>query len=137
MQRGGSADTTWSVERDGTERASTSLQERDFAVRIFRALCCRSCVTFRTNSRQPLLEAGQFVACDDAFLAEGIEPIVDVGIVVVGAVEGFAAGGVRAVVVVPRDEEAPVLAVGPQLRHLGYAAKFADGIQLAWVFLVE
>ena len=39
MQRGESADTTWSVERDGTAIASESLQERIFAVRIFRSDC--------------------------------------------------------------------------------------------------
>ena len=63
------------------------------------------------------LEAWQLVAGDDAVLVEGIEPIADVGVRVVGAVEGFAAGFGGAVVVVPRDEEAPVLPVCNQCKE--------------------
>ena len=42
--------------------------------------------------RRGLFEAGKLVARDDAVLLEGIGPVIDVGIAVVGAVEGFGTG---------------------------------------------
>ena len=42
--------------------------------------------------RRGLFEAGKLVARDDTVLLEGIGPVIDVGIAVVGAVEGFGAG---------------------------------------------
>ena len=42
--------------------------------------------------RRGLFEARELVARDDAVLLEGIGPVIDVGIAVVGAVEGFGTG---------------------------------------------
>ena len=84
-----------------------------------------------------VIETWQFVARDGTILLKGIVPPVDIGVVVVGAVEGIAACFVRAVVVVPRDEETPMLTVFPQLREFRNASEFADGIEFAWVVFVE
>ena len=86
---------------------------------------------------QRILIPWQFVARDGTILLQSVVPPVDVGVVVVGAVEGIAACFVRAVVVVPRDEETPVLTIFPQLREFRNASEFADGIELAWVVFVE
>ena len=62
-----------------------------------------------------LTEIGQFIACDDEILLQGILPVVDIGIVVVGAVEVGTARLAGASIVPPGDEETPVLTVGPHL----------------------